>query len=510
MNGQLSGVLITSLVILFLAIVLKPLLAHLKLVWALWSVPGPRAYPIIGNILQLKGGVRQFYQLMKDSHKRYGNLFRIWFGPYPMVYLSGSEEVKPLLSSSIHIEKSDEYSQLNSWLGTGLLTGGGKKWHMRRKLLTGAFHTTILESYVCQLQIGADALASKIDSVISKTKPDEWSEAMDVVPLTKLSALDAICETIMGIRVNALEGSNTEYVHAIHRVTSLLQIRFISPWLRTDFMFNRSSIGKEYNKLIDFIQTFIEKVIKKRKEEYYALEECDHTNNKRKSFLDLLLALSNKGKDLSDEDIKEEVNTFMFAGHDTTSAGMSWCLFALGNKPEMQERILEEKRSVLGDGNDTQLTISNIEKLEYFGRFLKEVLRLYPPVPIIGRKLESPLKIGDHTFPAGTTFTISPFLLHRDPAYFTDPDTFNPDRFIDFENKERIPYAYAPFSAGSRNCIGQKFALLELKIVLLKLIERFEIRSLKSMEEIVVQGEIVLNSPDGIYISFRKRRTADT
>ncbi|KAG8222111.1 hypothetical protein J437_LFUL002107 [Ladona fulva] len=404
-----------------------------------------------------------FFQVQRECYEKYGPLFRLWIGPFAFVFLAGHEQVQPVLSSSVHIEKSYEYRCLKSWLATGLLTSGGKKWHSRRKLLTGAFHTSLLESYIDSLSRGAEELVSKINGHLSKNNPVDWSEDINVVPIIKLVALDAICETIMGFNMKALEGGkNSEYVEAIHKATAILQFRFISPWLRSDIVFNTSSYGKEYNKNVAVIQKFTQKVIKERKEEMKASEEnkSPKSGKARKSFLDLLLDLSENGNMLSDEDIREEVDTFMFAGHDTTSAAISFALFALGNHPEVQEKIVNEAEEMLAGMDPEKLTVAQLGKFEYLDCVVKECLRVYPSVPIVARELQSPLTICGHTFPAQTCLLISTFLLHRDPAFFPNPDMFDPDRFKNSENRNRNPFAYTPFSAGSRNCIGKNTSFI--------------------------------------------------
>ncbi|XP_071453685.1 cytochrome P450 4C1-like [Hetaerina americana] len=516
-GGLTNGILLGTLAVIILIYFWPSILHFLRINIAFWQVPGPLAYPIIGNALLFIGGPQDFFRVLSECRNKYGNMFRLWIGRRPFLFLTGANVVQPVLNSSVHIIKSEEYKCLEPWLGTGLINSTGSKWHSRRKMLTGAFHSTLLEEYVESLDVEARKMAGVLLSHVPKESAGDWSEEINVCHYTKLSALDSTCETIMGYNINALEGdSNQEYVNAIDRVNQILQRRFITPWLLSDFIFYRTSLGKEFNRYVKIIHNFVDGVIMERRKKIAASKkEGDQTESddskellehpKRKSFLDLLLDLSDNGKVLSDADIREEVNTFMFAGHDTTSAAMNWSLFTLGNHPEAQIRILEEAKSVLEEDGNKKLTLRQIGKMEYLDRFVKEVLRMYPSVPMIGRELDSPIIIDGCTFPPGTPINLSFFLLHRDPMYFPEPNKFNPDRFLPSETAKHHSFAYTPFSAGSRNCIGQKLALLELKIVLIRLMQVLEVKSSRKEEDVILQGEIILNSPDGVFLSFKKR-----
>ncbi|XP_071454038.1 cytochrome P450 4c3-like [Hetaerina americana] len=506
-----KGLVLFAVIIVLIAAYWRKFLRYVRINLALYRVPGPFAYPIIGNSRMFKGKPEDFFQVLLECHKRYGPMFRLWVGTRPIVFLCGAEELQPLLSSSVHIKKSLEYTLFEPWLGEGLITSAGKKWQERRKLLTSAFHSSLLESYIDSLYKEASKLTSKLVECTPQETPSDWSEGIDIGKLTKLAALDAVCETTMGFNIKALEGnSNFEYTHAISRLNQILQRRFINPWLTSDIIFYNTALGKEFSKHLKTVHDFTEKVIRERMEEIKAYsqgsqptQENNRERLRRKSFLDLLLNLSKGGLVLSNEDIREEVDTFMFAGHDSIAGGMNWSLYTLGHHPEAQVCILEEAKAVMG--NDTKITLSHINKMEYFDRCIKEAFRLYPPVPLTGRQLESPLTIKGHTFPAGTEFNILHFMLHHDPKTFPDPFKFDPDRFLPSENLTRNPFAYMPFSAGPRNCIGQKFAILEVKLVVLRILQNLEVRSVCKMEDLRLQGEVLLNSPDGVILAFRKR-----
>ncbi|GLH04909.1 Cytochrome P450 4c3 [Gryllus bimaculatus] len=180
---------------------------------------------------------------------------------------------------------------------------------------------------------------------------------------------------------------------------------------------------------------------------------------RRVAFLDLLLLAARDGS-LSDADIREEVDTFMFEGQDTTEAALSFAIYLLASHPDVQEKVLEELKSVFDWSQPLQPTIQQLGELKYLEMVIKEVLRLYPSVPAIFRDITEDDKLPStgHVIPDGTVMIVSPWAVHRNPEVYPDPEKFDPERFSAGETARRHPYAFLPFSAGPRNCIGEAHA----------------------------------------------------
>lgn len=191
-------------------------------------------------------------------------------------------------------------------------------------------------------------------------------------------------------------------------------------------------------------------------------EFVDFPPKKRLAFLDLLIEASKGGTELSDEDIREEVDTFMFEGHDTTSASICWTLFLLGSSPEIQQKVVDELDSIFDGDRTRSPTMKDLNDMKYLECAIKESLRLYPSVPLLGRHLHEDVQIGEYLIPAGTMALVSTYVLHRDPKVFPKPEIYNPDNFLPANVIGRHPYAYIPFSAGPRNC---KFSFIYVYLV---------------------------------------------
>ncbi len=181
---------------------------------------------------------------------------------------------------------------------------------------------------------------------------------------------------------------------------------------------------------------------------------------------DLLTALVRSG--LPDARIRDQLLTMLIAGHDTSTALLAWALYLLGRHPEAQAQARAEVDAVVGaDPPDA----AHLDGLRYLGRVIDETLRLYPPIHLGQRVAAVDLTFGDYSIPAGTRVLYSIFLTHRHPAFWPDPDAFDPDRFLPERRREQVPYAYLPFGGGPRNCLGMAFAQAEAKLVLARLLQ---------------------------------------
>ncbi|KFM58190.1 Cytochrome P450 4c3, partial [Stegodyphus mimosarum] len=452
-------------------------------------------------LLQVASGLCQMFEREK--------LFRIFVATRPFVFFYKPETVEVVLSSNVTIEKSSEYQFLHPWLGTGLLTSKGDKWRFRRKLLTPSFHFRVLDDFIPIFDEQSMVLASKLQSVVN----EPW---VDIVPLITMCTLDIICQTAMGVRINAQGGGCSEYVKAIYEIGETFLHRALRPWLWSDLIFNCHPSGRKFKANLQNVHGFTRKVIKEKKEYMLQLssaggiqaEDVDRSpsqRKKRKAFLELLLELHLKNESFTEEDIREEVDTFMFEGHDTTAMAICWTLHMLGLHPEAQEKVFRELDDIFRDDPNRTATREDLTQMKYLECVIKETLRLYPSVPFIARELNDSIEVGKYKIPGGSVCFIFPWMLHRDPESFPEPEKFDPERFFPENSAGRHPYAYVPFSAGPRNCIGQKFAIMEEKTVLANILRRFRIVSLDPRDRVNVMPDLIIRNVDPLRIRFTPR-----
>ncbi|XP_063612530.1 cytochrome P450 4c3-like [Penaeus indicus] len=461
------------------------------------KIPGPKGLPILGSALDVNVAPRELFLKLCDFCD-YGKISKVWIGPQPYCLISGARATEVILSSQKHLDKSRDYNFLHPWLGTGLLTSTGTKWHSRRKLLTPAFHFKILEDFV-------EVFNQQSSCMVQRLQKKADGKTFDVFPYITLCALDVICETAMGRVLGAQADSESQYVKALYKIGTLVQQRQSRPWLQPDILFKLSGYQKEHDACLKLLHEFSNETIRNRRLDYLERKKNKDQNTaddeaigkkKRLAFLDLLLEYSETVSPLSNEDIREEVDTFMFEGHDTTAAAINWSLYLLGSNPEIQTRVHEELDSIFG-GSDRPITMADLREMKLTENCIKEALRLFPSVPFLARELKEDVVIDDYCIPTGTTVTVVTYCLHRDPEQFPNPEVFDPDRFLPENCKNRHPYAYVPFSAGPRNCIGQKFALMEEKILLSHIMRSFRVESTVKREDLRLIGELVLRPENG-------------
>ncbi|XP_061575056.1 cytochrome P450 4V2-like [Cololabis saira] len=485
-------------------IIYKLLRDHLQLWFEMKPIPGVEgAYPIIGNALMFKTNAGDFFrQLVDFTHQfRDAPMFKIWVGPAPFVVLFHAETVEKILSNTVHLDKSFAYKFLHPWLGTGLLTSTGKKWRQRRKMLTPTFHFSILTEFLEVMNEQAEILVEKLEKQAGKGPFNCFSHIT-------LCALDIICETAMGRKVHAQSNSESEYVKCVYKMTDIIAGRQRKPWFWPDVLYYSLGEGKEHDKTLKVLHSFTYKVIHERAENLAYIEsdsESDQGTRKRRAFLDMLLKTEDEdGNKLSHQDIQEEVDTFMFEGHDTTAASMNWAIHLLGSHPEIQRKVQQELQDVFGT-SDRPINTEDLKKLKYLDCVIKEALRLFPSVPFFARSLCEDCHIQGFMLPKGANAVIITYALHRDPRYFPDPEEFRPERFFPENSAGRPPYAYVPFSAGLRNCIGQRFAQMEEKVVLASVLRKFNVKACQRREDLCPVGELILRPQRGIQIELEKR-----
>ncbi|XP_070169048.1 cytochrome P450 4C1-like isoform X1 [Polyergus mexicanus] len=438
-------------------------------------------------------------------------IFIFWIGMKPFITIYKPELLEIILPSTVNIEKGFPYHLMETWLGKGLLTSTGKQWNHDRKLIGPTFHFSILDQFAVVISEKAEILTKCLEREIAKNP----GKAINIFPFANNVALDVICETAMGVDIHAQE-VETKYTTTIHRSSQLIVDRFCQPWFWPDWLYNLSPLGKEYNSGLSKLHKFTKEVIHKRKivrqsqNDSAKLEnkddELDIGKRQRKAFLDLLLDQNEKDETpLTDDELRAQVDTFMFEGHDTTAVAITWTLFLLGNNLEHQEKVHEELEEVFKDSK-TPASVKELSKLKYLERIIKETLRLFPSVPLITRKLAEDIKIADYTLPKDATIMLAISLTHINPEVWSNPNKFDPDRFLPDNSKHRNPYAYIPFSAGPRNCIGQRFALLEEKAILTAILRKWKVKSVKAMDTVQIGLTLIYRPCEEIFINFTPKK----
>ncbi|XP_070822236.1 cytochrome P450 4B1-like [Chaetodon trifascialis] len=459
--------------------------------------PGPPSHWLFGHTKEFKQDGTDLDMLLKWG-QQYPYAFPIWIGPFvSSLSIHHPDYVKTILATA-EPKNNLSYGFLESWIGDGLLVSKGQKWFRHRRLLTPGFHYEVLKPY------------TKLMSDSAKTMLDKWEhyadtdKSFELFEQVSLMTLDSMLKCGFSYNSNCqTEGGTNAYIKAVYDLSNLINVRLRTFPYHSDFIFYLSPHGFRYRKACRIAHSHTEEVIRKRKEALKEEKELDRIQAKRYlDFLDILLfAKDEKQQGLSDEDLRAEVDTFMFEGHDTTASGLSFILYCLACNPEHQKICRDEIMQVL-EGKDT-VEWEDLSKLPYTTMCIKESLRLYPPVPGISRIITKPMTFFDgRTLPAGSLIGINVYGIHRNAAVWENPDVFDPLRFLPENVSKRSPHAFVPFSAGPRNCIGQNFAMNELKVATALTLKKYELMEDTTHKPKII-GRLVLRSINGIHIKIK-------
>ncbi|XP_055642735.1 cytochrome P450 4d2-like [Toxorhynchites rutilus septentrionalis] len=466
--------------------------------------PGPTAFPLIGcYYIYFNKSPEDVVEFITTLHRKYGKMFCVWIGTRLALFCTNTRDTETVLSSQKLIRKSELYKFLVPWLGNGLLLSTDQKWFNKRKIITPAFHFKILEQFI-------EVFDRQSGILVQKLRADANGMLANIYPYITLAALDVICETAMGTSINAQTDADSKYVKAVTELSYLLAGRFVKVWQRSDFLFNLTPEKKRQDKIIKMLHDFTTNIIRTRRQQLIdrgtsgILGDETIGSKTKMAFLDVLLQATVDGQPLTDKEIQEEVDTFMFEGHDTTTIAIAFTLLLLARHSEIQAKVHREVAEIIGNDPNAPVSYRNLQDMKYLEMVIKESLRLYPPVPIIGRKITEKVEIGGKTVPEDTNVNFGLYFMHRDPTLFEDPEKFDPERFNSERTLEQSsPYAYIPFSAGPRNCIGQKFAMLELKSTISKVIRHYRLTEAGPEPELIIQ--LTLKPKNGLKIAFVPR-----
>ncbi|KAI8775217.1 poly [ADP-ribose] polymerase 3 [Biomphalaria glabrata] len=445
----------------------------------------------VGHLFEYPGPDERGLAFQRDMTGRHPRCSVVWMLQTPMLIVSHPDTVKVILKSS-EPKSTRVYNFIRPWIGDGLLTSRGEKWARNRRLLTPAFHFEILKNYVELKNRSADQLLLKFQQCADTGQP------FQVFANITMFTLDVILKCAMSYETNCQsQGEKHPYVQAVNQLSELMVARFFQPWLHSDWLYFLTPSGRKFKKHCDFVHRVAEDIINKRKESIKSegLPNTNRSNRKCLDFLDILLtARDENGQGLSDAEIRDEVDTFLFEGHDTTASAISWALYSIAEHEDVQRRIKEELEELMATKDSSDILWDDLPRLPYLTMVIKEAMRLHSPVPFIQRELTVDTEIDGRIAPAGTMVSIVLYNCHHNPTVWEDSLRFDPDRFLPENSKDRNSYAFVPFSAGPRNCIGQNFAMDEIKIVLARILSKFNIRldpnhKVAKSESIVMRAE---------------------
>ncbi|MCS6871909.1 MAG: cytochrome P450 [Anaerolineae bacterium] len=365
----------------------------------------------------------------------------------------------PELTHQILVTHADKFHKddvLNRALrpvtGNGLLLSEGDFWRKQRKLAQPAFHHKRIESY-------ATAMVEETQRAIAAWQTDQPFDVL--FEMTQL-ALKIVARTLFSADVSDSAARVSQLVTVLleaanNRIGIFTTLYDLLP----------SAIKRRERAALREIDALLRQIISRRR--------ADGTD--RGDLLSMLLAATDEdGNGMTDQQLRDEVITIFLAGHETTAVTLAWTWALLAQHPEVEAKLWAELDSVLGGRAPT---LADLPNLPYTEMVIKEAMRLYPPAGGVSRMPITDVQLGEYVLPKGSNVFISMYVMHRDPRYFPEPERFIPERFSKEREAEIPRYAYLPFGAGPRICIGNSFAMLEARLILATVAQRFKLALVK-------------------------------
>lgn len=407
--------------------------------------------PLIGVVPALRADAPG---ALLRARRQLGDVFAFKVGLRRRLFVAHPEHVqRVLVDNHANYRKHSVYRKMRPLLGDGLLTSDGASWLRQRRLIQPVFHRARIAAF-------GDVMArSALDMVERRwRKVAASADALDVAGEMMRLTLTIVGRTLFSAdvsgeaeRVGRALGISLRHANGRMRAVVDLPERFPTP---SNLRFLRAR-----RELDDVIYGLI------GERRRLGLESAP------RDLLTLLLQAqdADTGEGMSDRQIRDEAMTLFLAGHETTANALSWALVLLSRNPAARRSLEEEVDAVLGG---LAPGAGDLPRLGFTRRVIEETLRLYPPAWAIGRRSLGPDELGPFEVPAGTDVLISPLVTQRHPAFWEDPEGFDPDRFLPERASGRHRFAYLPFGGGPRLCIGNSFAMMEAQIVLATLVSR--------------------------------------
>jgi cytochrome P450 len=447
--------------------------------------PGPAGVPLLGSFFDVR---RDVLEMFERGLREHGDTARYRFGPFDFVVIHRPEDIRTvLLERADDFRKSRSYQGLELVVGKGLLTSEGEFWKRQRQLMTPAFHHKRLVDFGATMVRCSSELADDWD----RMRPS-GSAAGPVIDLHEqmLSlTLRIVGLTLFSTELSAHAGNMGPALaialeHANFIATSMLLAP--PPWVPTPR-------NRRFRAAMRVVDDMVLGIIAQRRK----------TGEDPGDLLGMLMVATDEsgGIGMTDRELRDEVATLVLAGHETTAQALTWTFMLLSRHPEVERRALAEIREVCGDAPPT---FEHLRALDYTGRVIDEALRLYPPAWLFERQSTVDIEINGYALPAGTMIGIVPWTLHRHPAYWRNPEGFDPDRFLPEAAAERPRYTYMPFGGGPRQCIGVNFALYEAKLVLATLLQRYSVELVPG-QDLSCDAAVTLRPAHGMKVRLRRR-----
>jgi cytochrome P450 len=442
--------------------------------------PGPASIPFFGIPLELWCDPLTF---LVDAARQYGAVVRL--GPRAGYLVNHPDYIKHVLLDNYRNYPKDHNPAFDPLLGAGLLTSDGAFWRRQRRLAQPAFHHERIAAATAVVTSAATALLERWRAFAEQGRP------FDVVPELMRLTLQIVGQALLGSNLSAdVDVVSRAFMSVLEQITHPPLIA-LPAWLPIS---RKHALQQALHTLEQLV--------------YRMIDERRTSRTDPGDLISLLLAAhdAETGEPLSDRQIRDEIMTVLFAGQETTATALAWTVALLAWYPAVEQRLQEELTQVLGGRVPTA---QDLAQLTYTRMVIAEALRLYPPAWAFARIAQADDEIGGYHIPAGAVVTVSPYVIHRHPAFWEQPERFDPERFRPECSAGRPRFAYIPFGGGPRQCIGNAFALTEMLLILATVAQTYQLQ-IVSQRPVEPYPMVTLRPRHGIRVTLRKQVARQT
>lgn len=438
--------------------------------------PGPKEIPLVGTTRIFERDQLAAIHRIVQEH---GDVVSYNIGSQPIFLMSNPDDVgRVVLTDHTKFMKGALTHELSSFLGRGLVTSEGRFWRRQRKIAAPSFTRRHIERF-------ADTMVSCTQHALKSMGDGPRNVHVDMMEMT----LDIVLHTVFGdaevpdiTAVGPLVEVMMEGFHRAHLT-----------WRRLLPRVAKQSTLAELEAASEGLDSLFYGIIRQRRQ-----RQGDYGDDLLGR---LLAARDDDGTGMTDEQVRDEVATIFLAGHETTALSLSFTMLLLAQHPQVQARARAEVDAVLGS---RPATMDDVAKLPFIDAVLKESMRVYPPVYVFGREALEDVEIAGWVIPRRAQVLTPVWVIHRDPRWYDDPESFRPQRWLD-GLADRLPkHAYLPFGGGARTCVGNHYALLEGVLGLATMLQQLEV-SVDPSFELELLTSVTLRPKGGVRVHLRRR-----
>ncbi|CAM9644378.1 unnamed protein product [Lampetra fluviatilis] len=471
------------------------------------GVPGPTPVPILGTFHHYRKG---FQELDEECFKKYGRIWGLYEGRQPVLMVADTSMLKQILvKDCLESFTNHRVFTNNGIFDDALTTIEDEQWKRVRNVLSPTFSGGKIKQMCPLIQRCADVLVRNLHELCQSGKP------LDLKEIFGAYSMDVIGSTAFSMDVDSQNNPKDPFVV---NGKSILKINFLNPLVILIFLFPflsrpLESMGVSLfpKKASHFFTRIVQQMKKQRQKGLHDMGRVD--------FLQLMVdvqlsenasngKLSSSEKYLTDSELEAQAILFLLAGYETSSTAITFVAYCLACNPDVQTKVQQEIDRFLP--NDTLPSYEILKQMEYLDMVVSESLRMYPPTSRTDRVCKKTTVVNDLVIPKGMVVAAPLWVLHYDPQYWDEPEEFRPERFSKEAKEARDPYCYLPFGHGPRNCIGMRFALMSVKIVVCRILQRY---SFQACSETTIPPKLakgsILQTEMPLLLKVSERKKAD-